>query len=74
MFFEIADNGIGIVADKLEQLRSSINNEPFLSGDNGFGLCNVNQRIKLYYGKQFGLTIQSEYGVGTKVSAVIPLQ
>lgn len=74
MVFEVADDGIGIPADKLAQLRASIDNEPFLSGDNGFGLCNVNQRLKLYYGKQFGLTIQSEYGVGTTVAAVIPLR
>lgn len=74
MIFEVADNGIGIPADKLAHLRGSIDNEPFMGGENGFGLCNVNQRLKLYYGKQFGLTIQSEYGVGTTVAAVIPLR
>ncbi len=36
--------------------------------DNGFGLENVNKRIKLYYGKQYGISIQSQYQSGTRVT------
>lgn len=38
----------------------------------GFGLKNVNQRIKLYYGEQYGLLMESEYTKGTKVSIIVP--
>ncbi|MCB9137607.1 MAG: sensor histidine kinase [Caldilineaceae bacterium] len=47
-------------------------NNSGLDNDGGFGLCNVNQRIKLYYGQQYGLAIQSEYGTGTRVSIEMP--
>jgi two-component system sensor histidine kinase YesM len=42
--------------------------------ESGYGVNNVNQRIKLYYGKAYGLTIESEYMHGACVSVVIPLQ
>ena len=38
----------------------------------GFGLDNVNKRVKLYYGKAYGLSISSEVNVGTCVVLVIP--
>ncbi len=33
----------------------------------GFGLFNVNQRIQLNYGREYGLKIQSTYGQGTEI-------
>jgi len=35
----------------------------------GIGVRNVNERIKLYFGKNYGLTIESELDVGTCVTA-----
>lgn len=37
------------------------------------GLCNVNERIKLYYGTEYGLTIASEVNKGTIVIMNIPV-
>jgi two-component system sensor histidine kinase YesM len=37
------------------------------------GLNNVNQRIKLYYGSEFGLEIETELGAGTKVIVNLPV-
>ena len=71
---EVSDNGIGMTAEKVAQMRTAIESEGFVSSESGFGLCNVNQRIKLYYGKPFGLTLTSEYGQGTRVVVDIPLQ
>ena len=73
---QIEDNGIGITQERLTQIRALLEGE---SGDeviseNGYGVNNVNQRIKLYYGKAYGLTIESEYMHGACVSVVIPLQ
>jgi two-component system sensor histidine kinase YesM len=39
---------------------------------NGIGICNVYQRIKLYYGNEFGIDITSQFGVGTKVYVYLP--
>jgi two-component system sensor histidine kinase YesM len=44
------------------------------SGFSGFGLENVNKRIRLYYGRQYGLSIHSQYRGGTQVTVTIPCQ
>ena len=74
LLVEVSDNGIGMTAEKVAQLRTALASEGFAGSENGFGLCNVNQRVKLYYGKQYGLTLESEYGQGTRVLLDIPLQ
>jgi two-component system sensor histidine kinase YesM len=70
---EVEDNGIGFTPAKLAQLRAELEDD---SGDmrfeSGFGLGNVNKRIRLYYGKPYGLSVQSEYATGTCVTLVIP--
>jgi two-component system sensor histidine kinase YesM len=73
---QIEDNGIGMTQERLTQLRAVLEGEAGdeVSGESGYGVNNVNQRIKLYYGKAYGLTIESEYTRGACVSVVIPLQ
>ncbi len=66
----VTDNGIGMEEDVLSKLRTSINTGNKI----GFGLTNVQERIRLYYGNKFGLNIQSEYGTGTVVTVCIPLE
>jgi two-component system sensor histidine kinase YesM len=44
------------------------------TSEGGYGLINVNQRIRLYYGQRYGLTIASKYSTGTTVSMTIPLR
>ncbi len=70
---EVEDDGIGFTPEKLAQLRSELEDD---SGDikleSGFGIGNVNKRIRLYYGKPYGLSVQSEYTTGTCVTLVIP--
>ena len=70
---EVEDDGIGFTPEKLAQLRAELVDD---SGDikleSGFGIGNVNKRIRLYYGKSYGLSIQSEYATGTCVTLVIP--
>ena len=36
------------------------------------GIANVNRRIKLYYGEEYGLILESEPDIGTKVIVVVP--
>ncbi len=40
--------------------------------DNRVWNCNVNRRIKLYYGEEYGLILESEPDIGTKVIVVVP--
>jgi two-component system, sensor histidine kinase YesM len=73
VLLEVEDNGIGFTPEKLAQLRTDLEDD---SGDikleSGFGLGNVNKRIRLYYGKPYGLSVKSEYTTGTCVTLVIP--
>lgn len=44
------------------------------SGRKHFGVYSCAHRIQLYYGKEYGIRIESEYGVGTRVLIHIPMQ
>jgi len=68
--FTVADTGIGMKPETLEALIYEINNG---NGEKGYGLFNVNRRLKLYYGLQDGIEIKSEYRKGTKVSFSIEI-
>jgi len=67
------DNGIGIKEEKLieinEMLRDKTNSKPVV----GYGIFNVNEKIKLTYGEEFGLEYNSIYGEGTTVEVWHPI-
>jgi two-component system sensor histidine kinase YesM len=70
---EVEDNGIGFTPKKLAQLQAELNDDSDdIRMESGFGIGNVNKRIRLYYGKQYGLSIKSEYETGTCATLVIP--
>ncbi|WP_181444639.1 sensor histidine kinase [Bacillus sp. 03113] len=62
LIFEIIDNGVGF------------NNEGALKNNSGYALKNINERIKLHYGSDFGLSIESKVDKGTKVILTIGRQ
>jgi two-component system sensor histidine kinase YesM len=72
----VEDDGIGMPPERLAQIQALLRAEPGaeLDGEDGYGITNVNQRIKLYYGPDYGLAIESEYRHGTRVSLIIPRQ
>ena len=73
ILLEVEDNGIGFTSTKLTQLQSELDDDSDeIRMESGFGIGNVNKRIRLYYGKQYGLTIKSEYETGTCATLMIP--
>ncbi len=73
LVFEVTDTGIGMTPERVEEVRKAINGECELTGsDGGFGLRNVNERIRLNYGDGYGLTVESEYQQYTKISVTLP--
>ena len=65
--------GLASQPEKLAQLRAELEDDlGDIKLESGFGIGNVNKRIRLYYGKPYGLSIQSEYTTGTCVTLVIP--
>ena len=76
--FEIADDGVGMSPDQLQELRALLS-EPPAFGELGrrdkrsIGLKNVHSRISLYYGPEYGLSLESELDKGTKVVLNVPI-
>lgn len=74
----VADNGAGIAASKLAELShllESMDPDPLLGAhavSNGIGLMNIHQRIRLFYGKSYGLKLTGSSGGGTIVTVSIP--
>ena len=66
----VKDNGLGITPDRVEEI-----NAMFASGVQtvGFGLFNVNQRLKYAFGAKYGLCLTSEEGKGTEVFVYHPV-
>ncbi len=54
---------------ELEVLLEKINSN---DGNKSIGLENVNKRLKLFYGEEYGIRIMSELNVFTKVIIIIP--
>lgn len=70
LVIDVADNGAGMDKDVVEQL--FYKNENTAQKFSGIGLKNVQERIQLKYGRNYGLSITSEVGKGTAVSVSIP--
>lgn len=76
LYFSVTDDGVGISGEAMEQLRKSLMKkssfaEPNGDGNGSIGLKNINSRIQLYYGEQYGVNIVSETGKGTTVTICV---
>lgn len=69
--FAVEDDGIGMSRDELAHLREEIK-KPCKETDKGFGMANVNERIQMNFGINYGMTVDSEEGRGTRVDVAIP--
>lgn len=78
----VSDDGVGIGREELERMRDSLKNsrketdqEGKSPGErgNGIALTNVSQRIKLIFGKDYGLNLYSTKGIGTDVEIILPI-
>jgi sensor histidine kinase YesM len=69
---DVSDNGIGMEPQRLEKLRNDLAVSEG-SIDGRIGLVNVNRRIKLHYGNDYGLTVSESAGNGFAVRVVVPL-
>ncbi|MFC5465907.1 sensor histidine kinase [Lederbergia graminis] len=76
LYFTITDNGKGIPMERRHTLNKSLASSPQQKEDHyeRIGIQNVNKRIKLYFGSEFGVFIDEEVEEGTKVTIKIPFQ
>ena len=74
----IVDDGKGMTPEQLSELTRSLQEEPAFTElghrtNQSIGLKNINTRIELYYGKGYGLTVQSKPDRGTLMQIKLPL-
>lgn len=81
ILFSIIDNGTGVDEESIKTLLEEINSTDVLKTINlhtphkkyrGIGIHNTNDRIKLYFGDDYGLKIESNLGQGTRIDILIP--
>lgn len=70
LILEVSDDGSGMTKERLEMVRASLADER----SEGFGMRTVNQRIKILFGREYGLTVDSTPDIGTKVMVTIPMK
>ena len=67
----VADNGVGMDAKELNRSLTK-NDLQRVEQGNSIGLFNINARIKMLYGEEFGIILESTQGEGTSVYVTLP--
>ncbi|GMQ59389.1 sensor histidine kinase [Vallitalea sediminicola] len=67
----VFDDGVGMSKEEEIELNMKINDK-YLLRNQGIGMYNVNQRIKILYGEEYGLRVISDKGIGTSIIIVLP--
>ena len=67
IIFTVEDNGVGMTEEQCEEVLKKERSDRA-----GIGIKNVNDRIKIYFGEEYGLTIKSELDEGTCVTIMMP--
>ena len=72
LWITVTDNGCGMSMEKLDEVQKALNDFENLDRTH-IGIWNVNQRIKLQYGEDYGVEFESRTGAGTKVIIKLPV-
>ncbi len=79
LIITISDDGLGMEEERLVELNHKLNNMSFdyIESDNekkgGIAMVNVNRRIKLIFGEEYGICVYSTLNAGTDVDITLPL-
>lgn len=71
LYLKVSDNGLGMTEEQVARLFSDTPHTGSSRGS-GSGVKNVNERIRLYFGSEYGLSIESEPDEGTVVTIHLP--
>lgn len=82
LVISVNDDGLGMTEEKLKEIQKKLESAQEISVSSnkggsgkkaGIALINVNQRIKFYFGPEYGLKVRSTLGVGTTVEIILPI-
>lgn len=71
LHISVKDDGVGMDAEKMRSLEVALAN-PESKIEKHIGIKNVHQRIRLFYGEEYGLKIDSQLNQGTEVEILLP--
>jgi two-component system sensor histidine kinase YesM len=71
----VRDDGIGMEEQRLKEMQDTLESGEILEDEDKkhFGVYSVDHRMRLYYGDEYGITVDSTYGEGSTVTVSIPL-
>ncbi|WP_187274232.1 sensor histidine kinase [Paenibacillus sp. N3.4] len=69
IWITVSDNGVGISPERCQTLLKPLTRE---QNSKSFGLLSVSERIKLYFGNEYGISIHSVLGEGTTIAVKLP--
>ncbi len=77
----VEDNGVGISPERLNRLREKLKLNQLAGGEDdslyhrgGIGLMNVHRRIQMVFGEEYGLSVHSRQGEGTRMTLSMPAE
>lgn len=78
LYITVCDNGVGMPIKQLNELNEKLHSHhttelPLGNNRTGIALTNVNDRIHICYGDEYGLRIRSIEGIGTQIEIIVPL-
>ena len=75
LFITVADNGKGISPEECQKLNDRMmESDASQSSSESIGMVNVNQRIRLFYGTEYGIHVKSKENTGTEITITLPVR
>lgn len=75
LFITVADNGKGISPEECKKLNARMMEpDASQSSSESIGMVNVNQRIRLFYGTEYGIHVKSKENTGTEITITLPVR
>ena len=72
LLITVSDDGVGLDEKELARMTAQFGEREYQSG-RSIGILNVLNRIKINFGEEYGLTVESEPGIGTSVTMRFPV-
>ena len=70
----VVDNGVGISPERLAQVQKLLNENPLSVSDTPYrALVNINDRIRIACGREYGVSLESTPGEGTRTEICLPI-
>ena len=71
LILTVWDNGIGMEEEKIRGINQGLR-DGITGQSEGYGIYNVNERIRIYYGRQYGLSFAGKPGMWTRAVVTLP--